>query len=66
MHNLTVERCFIWSKMRTTAREPAFQTALKHCSKERSEGKVRVCVIWVKGVVRATRHTFSRSLLLAS
>ena len=39
---------FIWGKMRTVARETAFQIALRNCSKEVG-GKVSIYVILVKG-----------------
>ena len=41
------ELSFIWGKMRTIARETAFQTALRNCSKEVG-GKVSIHVILVK------------------
>ena len=39
---------FIWSNMRTAARETASQIALRNCSKE-VEGKDRIYVILAKG-----------------
>ena len=48
MHNMRVASCFIWGKMRTTARETASQIALRNCSKE-AEGEVSIYVILVKG-----------------
>ena len=39
---------FIWGKMRTAARETAFQIALRNCSKEVGR-KVSIYVILVKG-----------------
>ena len=42
------ELSFIWGKMRTIARETAFQIALRNCSKEVG-GKVSIDVILVKG-----------------
>ena len=42
------ELSFIWGKMRTAARETAFQMALRNCSREVG-GKVSIYVILVKG-----------------
>ena len=51
LKNAQHESCklsFIWGKMRTAARETAFQIALRNRSKE-AGGKVSIYVILVKG-----------------
>ena len=50
--------------MRTSAQEAAFQTALKHHSKE-AGGNVRMYVILLKREIHATMHTFYRRLLVS-
>ena len=54
------ELSFIWGKMRTIARETAFQIALRNCSKEVGE-RSGFYMILVKGV-RAVKHTFWQRL----
>ena len=48
MHNVRVVSFFIWGKMRTIARETAFQTALRNCSEVVGE-KVSIYMILVNG-----------------